>query len=307
MSGSVGFFEGLASMSAGICCLSLVAYIHRRVDLARFRKLIEADGNGAALSRLSRARRGIDGAVVQTRASTSHDRPGPGIRNTVQRCLRLVEKMFGDAGLLGRVTPEIVFGIEAGLALFGAISVSVLAGSFQWQTTLTGAALGTILPAAALRRLSARRRQQMQRQLPFALDILTLCAEAGLGLESGLTRVTQRLEGLLADEFRLVVHDIRTGKPRHEALRRLAERVNTPELYSLVATLIQAEQLGSSVVPVFRTLALQLRQRRAQHAEELAMKAPVKMLFPLVFCIFPALLIILFGPLLVSGFGGVVR
>lgn len=303
----IAFLMYVSAGATGACCFFLVIYTARRMTLSRFRRLVQADGNEAAVSRLLHPG-GLADSIGGGATNSSRAESGTSIGQKVGKHFRLVLDRAGTAfGLPGPLTPELFAVFEIGLAVLGALATAFLAGGLGGQVLATGALGGAALPWVVAGHMGARRRRAIQTQLPFALDVLTLCSEAGLGLESGLVRATQRLRGQLAEEFRAVVHEIRTGKSRHEALRRMADRVNVPDLHTFVSALIQAEQLGSSVAPVFRTLAQQVRQRRAQRAEELAMKAPVKLLFPLVFCIFPALLVILFGPLLVTGFGGLVQ
>lgn len=304
MIGSLDLLARFSALAAGACGFSLVVYAEKWMRFARFRELTEVDGNDNALFRLLNGGWDLNEERTLTEKVSFHKAGPSARRRRVGRRWLAFDKAAAAAGLSGRMTPGIVMTAEFGLACVGVAIAAVLSGGLHWQAMIFGGLCGAAAPWIALKRLVLRRRREIQRQLPFALDILVLCVEAGLGLESALGRVTQRIRGELAREFRMVVHEVQTGKPRHEALRGLAERVPAADLRSLVAALVQAEQLGSSVVPVFRALAVQMRQRRAQRAEELAMKAPVKMLFPLIFCVFPALLIILFGPLVVSGFGG---
>lgn len=154
-----------------------------------------------------------------------------------------------------------------------------------------------------LRMRARRRRYEISRSLPFALDLLTICGEAGLGFDSALSRYIESSHaGPLRDEFIVLLQDMRSGKSRYQALKDFAARLKSPEIDSFCLTMMQADRLGTSIGTVMRMLADQTRIRRIQQVEGLAMRAPVKMLFPLLFFIFPAIFIIFFGPILLNGF-----
>ena len=144
------------------------------------------------------------------------------------------------------------------------------------------------------------RGKEIQRDLPDILDLLTVSVEAGLGFDAALVKVVERKKGPLADEFGIVLREIRVGKPRKEALRELSERVKVDDITSLVSAVIQADQLGVGISNILRIQAEQVRTKRRQQAEESAMKAPIKMLFPLVFFIFPTLFVVLLGPAIIQ-------
>ena len=159
---------------------------------------------------------------------------------------------------------------------------------------------GVMLPQMWLRsRVSARQRLIIKR-LPDAFDLITTCVEAGLGLDAAMSRVAEKVEGPFADELRRMLRDISLGKMRRDALIELGDRTGVPDLVSFVNAVIQAEQMGSSVGTVLRVQAEQLRVRRRQRAEEQAYKAPVKMIFPLILCIFPTLFIVILGPAVIT-------
>lgn len=147
-----------------------------------------------------------------------------------------------------------------------------------------------------VRRGIAKRRDGIERSLPNALDLITICMEAGLSFDSGVNRVVEKTKGALADEFARVLQEMQMGKSRRDALRDLAKRVEVRDLAALVAAIVQADQMGMSLAPVLRAQADDLRTRRRQRAEETAMKAPVKMLFPLILCILPSSMLVLLGP-----------
>ena len=155
---------------------------------------------------------------------------------------------------------------------------------------------GLMLPGMWLSSRVSQRQSQIIKTLPDAFDLITTCVEAGLGLDAALARVAEKVEGAFADELSRTLRDIGLGKMRSEALRELSDRTGVPDLTTFVNAVIQAERMGSSVGQVLRVQSDQLRTRRRQRAEEQAYKAPVKMIFPLVLCIFPTLFIVIMGP-----------
>lgn len=158
------------------------------------------------------------------------------------------------------------------------------------------AGLGYYLPTAWLGSKIKQRQQNIIKALPDALDLLTISVEAGLGFDAALTKVTEKWDNELTREFMRVIAEMRVGKKRRDALRDMAARVDVPDVTTFVAAIVQAEQLGVSIAKVLRIQSEQMRIKRRQRAEELARKAPLKMMFPLVFLIFPAIWIVLMGP-----------
>jgi tight adherence protein C len=156
--------------------------------------------------------------------------------------------------------------------------------------------IGFVLPASWLGGKMKKRRKLVFRALPDAIDLLTISVEAGLGFDQALTRVSEKWDNDLCREFRRVLSEVRVGKPQREALRDMATRCDVADLSVFVASIVQAQQLGVSMTKVLRIQADQMRIRRRQIAEELAHKAPLKMLFPMVFLIFPAMYIVILGP-----------
>jgi len=144
------------------------------------------------------------------------------------------------------------------------------------------------------------RREAIRAQLPDALDLLAVSVEAGLGFDGAVTKLTEHMEGPLVDEFALTLGEIRIGESRHEALKKFTERVPTPEVAAFVRSIIQADQLGISLGRILRIQAGDSRLKRQMLAEEKAMKAPIKMLFPTVLFIFPAMFIVILGPAFIN-------
>jgi tight adherence protein C len=161
---------------------------------------------------------------------------------------------------------------------------------------------GSRLSSWLVRKRMQKRQADVQRALPTALDLITVCMEAGLSFDSGLAKVVEKTRGTLSDEFGRVLTEMQMGKARRDALRDMAKRLYTRDVTSFVAAIVQADQMGMTLGPVMRAQADDVRMRRRQRAEEQAMKAPVKMLFPLMFCILPATILVVLGPGLVTLF-----
>jgi len=161
---------------------------------------------------------------------------------------------------------------------------------------IVGAAVGGYLPHMYIKQKINVRHQQALRELPDVLDLLTVSLEAGLGFDGALSKVIAKKEGVLAREFHRCLEEIRLGKPRREALAGVRERIVVDEVQSFISSVLQAEKLGIGMVQVLRVQSVEAREQRRQRAEEAAMKAPIKMLFPLVLFIFPSLFIVLLGP-----------
>jgi tight adherence protein C len=166
--------------------------------------------------------------------------------------------------------------------------------------TLSAAMVAYVLPEFWLRARINERRTALTVALPDTLDLLTVSVRAGLGFDGALARVVERMPGPLSQELRRVLAEIRVGKPRRDALRDMANRVQLPPLSNFVGAIVQAEQLGVPVSRVLQVQSDQLRIERRQRAEEAAAKAPIKMLFPLIGCIFPTLFIVILGPVLIT-------
>jgi tight adherence protein C len=155
---------------------------------------------------------------------------------------------------------------------------------------------GWLLPDVLINSKGRQRKEQVSKELPEVLDLLTVCIEAGLGFDGAIKKVVDKSKGVLPDELFIVLEEIRMGKPRREALRDMADRLAVDDFSNFVGSVIMAEQLGISIGKVLRLQSKEVRLKRRQSIEELAMKAPVKMLIPMVFFIFPAIFVVLLGP-----------
>lgn len=188
----------------------------------------------------------------------------------------------------------LVLGIVLGLLLGSKHGIAVV------FFPVLGGALGFFLPDLWIRNLGEHRQQELLLGLPDAIDMMTVCVEAGLGFDSALSRVARNLDGPVASEFARVLQEMQFGKSRSEALRALVERTDVSELRTFVSSVIQSSELGISVGDVLREQAAEMRIRRRQRAEEKAQKLPVKILFPLLTCMLPAMFVVVLGPAIIQ-------
>jgi tight adherence protein C len=155
-------------------------------------------------------------------------------------------------------------------------------------------------PDVLLNRKIEDRQKEISRKLPDILDLLVISVEAGLGFEQALDRTCTAVPGALSDEFRRMLHEIRIGSTRADALRAMADRSDVPELRGFILAMLQADTFGVSISRLLRSQADEMRIKRRLMAQEKAQKAPVKMLFPLVFCIFPSIFVVILGPAMIN-------
>jgi len=196
-----------------------------------------------------------------------------------------------------RVLAFKMLGLLAGAVVGVALPLALGAGLL----TVVGfglvvAAVGYFAPNMALYQAAYNRRERMQRELPDALDLMTISVEAGLAFDSALSQVARNTTGPLAEEFFRVLQEMQIGLGRTEAMRALGDRTDLPELRGFITAMIQADAFGIPIAQVLRVQAREMRVKRTQRAEEVAQKVPVKILFPLIFCILPALFVVILGP-----------
>ncbi len=207
------------------------------------------------------------------------------------------------AGLFPRLQPTIFLAIRyiliavLGGPLLLTVGMSRSVPLFQRiLLVIVGTALGYMLPVLWLGSKIRNRKHVVQRALPDALDLLTICVEAGLGFDAAMAKVVEKWDNELSNAFAKVLQEIQLGKVRREALRSMAENLDVPDVSTFVAAVIQADQLGVSIAKVLRIQSNEMRVRRRLRAEELARQAPIKIMIPIAFLIFPALFIVLLGP-----------
>lgn len=268
----------------------------------------------AARERLEGWKRGseIDQIAEQRRAPIGKRLFGPvmgsatdGLRSLLPTSLlKAVEKQLIHAGepmtMQGFLTMVIV---ASGAALgLGALLVFVsgaATGPMALGIIAVMGAIGFFMPFYLIRSRARQRQNAIIKSLPDAFDLITTCVEAGLGLDAALARVSEKVQGPFAQELNRALRDVSLGKSRRDALKELGDRTGVMDLIQFVNAVIQAEAMGSSIGTVLRVQADTLRVRRRQRAEQAAYKAPVKMLFPLVLCIFPTLFIVILGPAII--------
>ena len=218
-----------------------------------------------------------------------------------------LRRRFANAGMRSETAPAIYFAAKTLLALvlpaLALLGITLFAGpdarQFLLLATLSMAALGFYLPNVVLSRLVEMRQRSLFEDLPDALDLMTVCVEAGLGLDAAMQRVTEEIgvkSHALKEELELVLLELRAGAGRDKALRNLALRTGVEDIDTLTSMLIQADRFGTSVGDSLRVFVDTLRTKRRLRAEEQAAKIALKLLFPLMFCIFPTLIMVLIGP-----------
>ncbi len=206
----------------------------------------------------------------------------------------------GDLKLTDWMGVKILAAIVTGVLLFlliGLLTTSVVPAI---MLGLVGFFIGYLLPEFWLGNKIKARQKVILRMIPDTLDLLTISVRAGLGFDAALAKVVEKLPGPLSEEFRRALAEVRAGKTRRAALRDMVPRTNVPPLSNFIGAIIQAEQLGVSISKVLQVQSEQLRIERRQRAEETAARAPIKMLFPLVGCIFPSLFIVILGPAIIA-------
>ena len=225
------------------------------------------------------------------------------LRLNAKQNLESLSTLLMSAGM--RNTSAQTFLAAKGISAGGGILLGIAIGAFSSVTAVfvfasVLGAVGYIAPAIVVSQRAKRRQSRIVRQLPDALDLLSVSVEAGLGFDGAIAKLTQYMTGPLSEEFELALGEMRIGESRPDALKKLALRAGTPEVSSFVRAIVQADQLGTSLGRILRVQATDTRNKRQSAAEERAMKAPIKMLFPTVAFIFPAMFIVILGPALLN-------
>lgn len=234
------------------------------------------------------------------------------LRFTPEQMLESTQRLLDLAGNPRGMTPPVVVGLRVVLAVgLGLAMLLVFAGRqatfIVLLGTVGGSVLGFFLPILYLRSISDRRKQEVLKFLPDALDLMTICVEAGLGFDAAMTKVYEKWDNVLGLAFGRVVREIQLGTSRRQALRNMSERLDVPDVSAFTASIIQADQLGVSIATVLSVQAEQMRIKRRQRAEEKAQQAPVKIMIPLALFILPSIWIVTLGPAVVQVYGLVAR
>ncbi len=289
----------------GLACLGGAVFVAGDVATADAR-----ERRGSVRRAASYGQRGAVGPVREPLRERTLD---PLKRRLAEGALRLTPKATVEsvtfrllsAGLSRRVSPTGFLAAKAVLALGGLFFGGLLGGAVAGAGAAIAFAVvfgggGFVAPDFVVGSRARRRREQMRAELPDALDLLAVSVEAGLGFDGAIAKLTEQSEGPLAEEFALTLSEMRIGESRSEALKKLSERAATPEIAAFVRAIVQADQFGISLGRILRVQATDTRLRRQAAAEERAMKAPIKMLFPTVAFIFPALFLVILGPAFLS-------
>lgn len=224
------------------------------------------------------------------------------LRLSPRTSVEAVSRKLITAGMT--MSPQTFLAIKGTGAVGGLILGFLLGGvggaGIAFLLGITFAVAGWIIPEYIVSTRAKARRETIRAALPDALDLLAVSVEAGLGFDASITKITEHMEGALSNEFALMLGEIRVGEGRSDALKKMEQRVGAPELSSFVRSIIQADQLGISLGRILRVQAEDTRLKRQAAAEEKAMKAPIKMLFPTVLFIFPSMFIVVLGPAILN-------
>ena len=305
----------MIAMSVGAVILFFVEMApSRATDVARRLEEVQVGGTLATPQVLRRRRRQEQAERLTSIIQALGEKVEVGHRDTSALRLRLIQAGYPNASAV-----PLYLGARIGLplAIGGSLVLLLPALGQSWVASILmgvwGALMGYVAPTFIIRSRIARRQKQMQKALPDALDLLVVCVEAGLGLNQAMVRVAEEIErvsSVLSEQIGLVNLEIRAGTPRDEAFRNLGHRTGVQDIKSLMAMLIQTDRFGTSIAQALRTHADTMRTKRRQRAEEAAAKTTIKLVFPLVLFIFPALFVVILGPALIqifealSQFGG---
>lgn len=292
------------------CTITLLAYIllnrkgeRKEKVKQRLASIVQTEKEESDTSQekekpLSLYRRIIDPIWREFKRSFKKRMPGEKVANLEMKLLQAGNPM-GMTSVEFRLLQLVLFILLP--TSFGLLSV-VTDGSLGTMILfiLIGLVIAIILPHFYIKQKINQRSKQALLELPDTLDLLTVSLEAGLGFDSALSKLVSKKDGVLAQEFQRCLEEIRLGRTRREALTGVKERLEVGEIKVLMSSILQAEKLGIGMVTVLRIQSEEVRDQRKQRAEEQAMKAPIKMLFPLVLFIFPSLFIVLLGPAVIQ-------
>lgn len=289
-------FSSIACLAAGV----LLSAGRRRALTARLNQL-DVTQRGISLEEMEMSRSFVERVLLPLFAKVGRIVT----RISPAGFLEHVQKKLNIAGYR-KADPLAYIGVKflAAMLLFGfaalVCSITGMDIAAVLVYLMVFPAGGFLIPDIMLFFTANKRKYEINSGLPDMLDILTVSVEAGLGFEQALLQAANKMKGSVSKEIRRLLQDMRLGKNRSEALRAMADRLMIPDLTTFCAAMIQADQLGVGIADVLRVQSDSMRQKRRQRAEETAMKAPLKMLFPLIFFIFPSLFIVLLGPAFIS-------
>jgi tight adherence protein C len=292
--GGVFVAVGLVSGALVAVALNRTAPERRRID-----QLINQQGGGATSATVSS---GPTGLLADARTSREQ-RLARWVPKSPKE-LRRLQKRLAQAGY-HRFEATVAFAVaEIGVpVLFALVPLWMMGLRRGWLFAAVAGAVGYLLPGVVLGRMIKAEKKRIQNGLPDALDLLIVCIEAGTGLDQAILKASEELQvshPSLARELRLITMEIRAGKPRMDAFKNFADRTKADDVKSLVAMLVQTDRFGTSISQALRTHAEVSRTKRRQRAEEKAAKLGVKLVFPLVLCLFPALYVVTLGPAVIQ-------
>jgi tight adherence protein C len=289
-----------------IACLGIAAFLVGEVATQPARERQTSVKHAARYGHF-RLRTGLDRASLRERvlAPLAEWLAACALRLHPRSSVEAIGMKLLSAGLGRRLSVKTFLALKGAFALAGALGGALVGGPAVGAgngifVAIMFAGGGFFLPDAVVTMLARRRKERIASELPDALDLLAVSVEAGLGFDGAISKLTEHMEGPLADEFALTLSEMRIGESRQAALKRLASRAESPEIGSFTRAIIQADQLGTSLGRILRVQAADARLRRQAAAEERAMKAPIKMLFPTVLFIFPAMFLVILGPALLN-------
>ncbi len=290
-------------LALAVLMLAAAAYLAGEVVTQPGRERQRAIKRAATYGRVRIASSGLDrlrfGERVILPATASFARLA--LRLNPRVTLDSIAARLLAAGMGRTVTPTAFLAAKGAGAVLGGFFGLALGGltggaTMGFLVAVCCAGAGFIAPGFIVSMRARKRREEIRAQLPDALDLLAVSVEAGLGFDGAVAKLTEHMDGPLVEEFALTLGEIRIGESRHDALKKLAERCSAPEIASFTRAIIQADQLGISLGRLLRVQAVDSRLKRQAAAEEKAMKSPIKMLFPTVLFIFPAMFIVILGP-----------
>lgn len=279
----------------------VAAFLFTRVEAGRAQKRLLAVGGHSAYGQSGKRPGWLEAAVALSGPFARLSLPEEGWENSPLRLRFMNAGHRGDSAVMLYFAAKTVLAVGLPAVVFVALSLagSSLEGSVLMLILLSLAAFGYYLPNVVLSRMVMYRQREIFENFPDAADLMLVCVESGLGLDAGLSKVAEEMRmksEALAEELQLVNLEMRAGSTREKALRNLALRTGVEEVNTFATMLVQADRFGTSVGESLRVFSDEMRTRRKFRAEEMAVKIPLKLLLPLIFCIFPSLLLVLLGP-----------